>query len=127
MIGSGIGGLPGIYEGSVTLAEKGPRRISPFFIPASLINLASGHVSIKYGFKGPNHSAVTACATGVHAIGDAARLIMLGDADVMVAGGAEAAVCMITGRSRKRLSALIFFSSSMPFMPGIMRSRITAS
>ncbi|HSK39597.1 MAG TPA: beta-ketoacyl-ACP synthase II [Arenibaculum sp.] len=92
MIGSGIGGLPGIYEGSVTLKEKGPRRISPFFIPASLINLASGHVSIMYGFKGPNHSAVTACSTGAHAIGDAARLIMWEDADVMVAGGAEAAI-----------------------------------
>jgi 3-oxoacyl-[acyl-carrier-protein] synthase II len=92
MIGSGIGGLPGITEAALTLEERGPRRISPFFIPASLINLASGHVSIRYGFKGPNHSAVTACATGVHAIGDAARLIALGDADVMVAGGAEAAV-----------------------------------
>lgn len=95
MIGSGIGGLPGLYEGSVTLKESGPRRISPFFIPAALINLASGHVSIKYGFKGPNHSVVTACATGAHALGDAARLIMFGDADVMVAGGAEAAVCRL--------------------------------
>ena len=93
MIGSGIGGLQTIYETSLTLKERGPRRVSPFFIPSALINLASGHVSIKYGFKGPNHSAVTACATGVHAIGDAARLIMWGDADVMVAGGAEAAVC----------------------------------
>ncbi|EWY39986.1 3-oxoacyl-ACP synthase [Skermanella stibiiresistens SB22] len=92
MIGSGIGGLIGIYEGSITLHEKGPRRISPFFIPASLINLASGHVSIMYGFKGPNHSAVTACSTGAHAIGDAARLIMWEDADVMLAGGTEAAV-----------------------------------
>ncbi len=95
MIGSGIGGLPGLYEGSITLKESGPRRISPFFIPAALINLASGHVSIKYGFKGPNHSVVTACATGAHALGDAARLIMFGDADVMVAGGAEAAVCRL--------------------------------
>ncbi|MEW5726662.1 MAG: beta-ketoacyl-ACP synthase II [Pseudomonadota bacterium] len=95
MIGSGIGGLPGLYEGSVTLKESGPRRISPFFIPAALINLVSGHVSIKYGFKGPNHSVVTACATGAHALGDAARLIMFGDADVMVAGGAEAAVCRL--------------------------------
>ncbi|MAQ71700.1 MAG: beta-ketoacyl-[acyl-carrier-protein] synthase II [Alphaproteobacteria bacterium] len=92
MIGSGIGGLQTVYETSMILNEKGPRRVSPFSIPAMLINLASGHVSIKYGFKGPNHSVVTACATGTHAIGDAARLIMLGDADVMVAGGAEAAV-----------------------------------
>jgi 3-oxoacyl-[acyl-carrier-protein] synthase II len=92
MIGSGIGGLPAIYDGAVVLHEKGPRRISPFFIPASLINLASGHVSIQYGFKGPNHSVVTACSTGAHAIGDAARLIMWEDADVMLAGGAEAAV-----------------------------------
>ena len=92
MIGSGIGGLPGIYEGSITLQERGPRRISPFFIPANLINLASGHVSIKYGFKGPNHAVVTACSTGAHAIGDAARLIALEDADVMVAGGTEAAI-----------------------------------
>ncbi len=95
MIGSGIGGLQTIYEGSITLKERGPRRISPFFIPAALINLASGHLSIKYGFRGPNHSAVTACATGAHAIGDAGRLIMLGDADVMVAGGAEAAICRL--------------------------------
>ena len=92
MIGSGIGGLHTIYEASILVSTGRSRRLSPFFIPASLINLASGHVSIRYGFKGPNHSAVTACATGVHALGDAARLIMLGDADVMVAGGAEAAV-----------------------------------
>jgi len=92
MIGSGIGGLQSIYETSIVLAEKGPRRVSPFAIPAMLINLASGHVSIKHGFKGPNHSVVTACASGSHAIGDASRLIILGDADVMVAGGAEAAV-----------------------------------
>jgi len=95
MIGSGIGGLIGIYEGSIVLRDKGPRRISPFFIPASLINLASGHVSIMYGFKGPNHAVVTACSTGAHAIGDAARLIMWEDADVMLAGGAEAAVCRL--------------------------------
>jgi 3-oxoacyl-[acyl-carrier-protein] synthase II len=95
MIGSGIGGLQGIYETSLLLAEKGPRRVSPFFIPSCLINLASGHVSIKYGFKGPNHAVVTACATGSHAIGDAARLIALDDADVMVAGGAEATICRI--------------------------------
>jgi len=93
MIGSGIGGLQTIFEASIQVHEGRARRLSPFFIPSALINLASGHVSIKYGFKGPNHSAVTACATGVHAIGDAARLIMWGDANVMVAGGAEAAVC----------------------------------
>ncbi|HEY1503136.1 MAG TPA: beta-ketoacyl-ACP synthase II [Stellaceae bacterium] len=95
MIGSGIGGLPGISETSMILHEKGPRRVSPFFIPSCLINLASGQVSIKYGFKGPNHAVVTACSTGAHAIGDAARLIQWDDADVMVAGGAEAAVCRI--------------------------------
>jgi len=95
MIGSGIGGLQTIYESAVTVHERGPRRLSPFFIPAALINLVSGHVSIRYGFRGPNHSPVTACSTGAHAIGDAARLIGLGDADVMVAGGAEAAVCRI--------------------------------
>jgi 3-oxoacyl-[acyl-carrier-protein] synthase II len=93
MIGSGIGGLQTIYEGSVLISQGKARRLSPFFIPSALINLGSGHLSIKYGFKGPNHSAVTACATGVHAIGDATRLIMWGDADVMLAGGAEAAVC----------------------------------
>ncbi len=93
MIGSGIGGLETIYEASVLVHEGRSRRLSPFFIPSALANLAAGHVSIKYGFKGPNHCVVTACATGVHAIGDAARLIMLGDAEVMVAGGAEAAVC----------------------------------
>ncbi len=92
MIGSGIGGLPGIADTAVTLHEKGPRRVSPFFIPGRLINLASGYVSIRFGLKGPNHSVVTACSTGAHAIGDAARLIMLDDADVMVAGGAEAAI-----------------------------------
>ena len=92
MIGSGIGGIGTIYEASVMVHTGKHRRLSPFFIPSALINLASGQVSIKYGFKGPNHSAVTACATGVHAIGDAARLIALGDADVMVAGGAEGAV-----------------------------------
>ena len=93
MIGSGIGGLQTIYEGAVLVSQGKGRRLSPFFIPSALINLASGHLSIKYGFKGPNHSAVTACATGVHAIGDAARIIMWGDADVMVAGGTEGAVC----------------------------------
>ena len=92
MIGSGIGGLTTIAETAITLKEKGPRRVSPFFIPASLINLCSGQVSIRYGFKGPNHAVVTACSTGSHAIGDAARLIRYGDADVMVAGGAEAPI-----------------------------------
>jgi 3-oxoacyl-[acyl-carrier-protein] synthase II len=92
LIGSGIGGIGGIYDASITLHEKGPRRISPFFIPGRLINLASGHVSIRFGLKGPNHSVVTACSTGAHAIGDAARLIALGDADVMVAGGTEGCV-----------------------------------
>lgn len=95
MIGAGIGGLETIYQTSLTLKERGPRRVSPFFIPSALINLASGQVSIEYGFRGPNHSVVTACATGAHAIGDAARLIQWEDADVMVAGGAEAAICRI--------------------------------
>ena len=92
LIGSGIGGIGGIYDASITLAEKGPRRISPFFIPGRLINLVSGYVSIEHGLKGPNHSVVTACSTGAHAIGDAGRLIALGDADVMVAGGAESPI-----------------------------------
>ncbi|WP_281300868.1 MULTISPECIES: beta-ketoacyl-ACP synthase II [unclassified Iodidimonas] len=95
MIGSGIGGLPGIEEASVLMHERGPRRVSPHFIPGRLINLVSGQVSIRYGLKGPNHAVVTACSTGAHAIGDAARMIMLDDADVMVAGGAEAAICPV--------------------------------
>jgi len=95
MIGSGIGGLGTIADTALTLEKGGPRRVSPFFIPAALINLASGQVSIRYGLKGPNHAVVTACSTGAHAIGDAARLIALNDADVMVAGGAEAAVCRL--------------------------------
>ncbi len=95
IIGSGIGGLSTIADTSIILKEKGPRRVSPFFIPGSLINLCSGQVSIRYGFKGPNHSVVTACSTGAHAIGDGARLIKYGDADVMVAGGAEAAICAV--------------------------------
>ena len=95
MIGSGIGGLQSIYDASVVLEQKGPRRITPFFIPSSLINLASGQVSIRHGFRGPNHSVVTACATGMHAIGDAARIVRAGMADVMVAGGAEASVCRL--------------------------------
>ncbi len=96
LIGSGIGGLQGIAETALVLHERGPRRVSPFFIPGRLINLASGQVSIKHQLKGPNHSVVTACSTGAHAIGDAARLIMLDDADVMVAGGAESPVCRIS-------------------------------
>jgi 3-oxoacyl-[acyl-carrier-protein] synthase II len=92
-IGSGIGGLPGITEAAVTLHERGPRRISPFFIPSNLINLASGHVSIRFHFSGPNHAVVTACSSGAHAIGDAARMIQWEDADVMVCGGTEAAIC----------------------------------
>ena len=95
MIGSGIGGLETIYQASILVHEGKSRRLSPFFIPSALSNLASGHLSIKFGFKGPNHSVVTACATGVHAIGDASRLIALGDADVMLAGGSEATVCAI--------------------------------
>ena len=95
LIGSGIGGLDSIAKTAITLKEKGPRRVSPFFIPGALINLVSGQVSIKYGYKGPNHSVVTACSTGAHAIGDASRIIGLGDADVMVAGGAEGAICEI--------------------------------
>jgi len=95
MLGSGIGGLQSIAETAITLKERGPRRVSPFFIPGALINLASGQVSIRYGFKGPNHAVVTACSTGAHAIGDAARLIMLDDADVMIAGGTESPICEI--------------------------------
>ncbi|SAL25114.1 beta-ketoacyl-ACP synthase II [Caballeronia humi] len=95
LIGSGIGGLPGISEAAVALHEKGPRAISPFFIPSNLVNLAAGHVAIRHGLRGPTHAVATACASGAHALGDAARMIMLGDADVMIAGGAEAAVCRL--------------------------------
>ena len=96
LIGSGIGGLPGIEEGALLVEAKGPRRLSPFFIPGRLINLVSGYASIEHGYKGPNHSVVTACATGAHAIGDAARLIAYDDADVMLAGGAEAPICRLS-------------------------------
>src|SRR5690606_26349673 len=92
MIGSGIGGIGGIYDTSILLYEKGPRRVSPFFIPGRIINMASGYVSIRFGLKGPNSAVVTACSTGAHAIGDAWRLIAMGDADVMVAGGAESPI-----------------------------------
>jgi 3-oxoacyl-[acyl-carrier-protein] synthase II len=95
LIGSGIGGLGTIADTAIELERRGPRRVSPFFIPACLINLVSGQVSIRFGFKGPNHSVVTACSTGAHALGDASRLIALGDADVMIAGGAEAAICRL--------------------------------
>ncbi len=95
LIGSGIGGLKGIAEAAIDMEKRGPRRVSPFFIPGRLINLISGHVSIRYKFRGPNHSVVTACSTGAHAIGDAARLISFGDADVMIAGGAESPICRI--------------------------------
>ena len=94
-VGSGIGGLEGIYQTSITLFEKGPKRVTPFFIPSCLINLASGQISIKYGFRGPNHAVVTACSSGAHAIGDAARFIQFDNADVMIAGGTESTVCRI--------------------------------
>jgi len=106
LIGSGIGGLDEIAKASVTVETVSVRRLSPFFIPASLINLVSGQVSIKYGFKGPNHAVVTACSTGAHAIGDAARMIMWEDADVMVAGGAEAAICRLGLAGFSRANAL---------------------
>lgn len=106
MVGAGIGGLPRIYDTSVVLHENGPRKVSPFFIPAALINLTSGHISMRYGFKGPNHAVVTACSTGGHAIGDAARMIQMDDADVMIAGGAEAAVCRLGVAGFSALRAL---------------------
>jgi 3-oxoacyl-[acyl-carrier-protein] synthase II len=106
VIGSGIGGIEGIASTAITLKERGPRRISPFFIPGRIINLASGYVSIEFGLKGPNHSVVTACSTGAHAIGDAARMIALGDADVMVAGGTESPVNRIAIAGFSALRAL---------------------
>ena len=106
MIGSGIGGLQSIAETALLIKEKGPRRVSPFFIPGALINLVSGQVSIKFGFKGPNHAVVTACSTGAHSIGDAARLIIFGDADVMVAGGTESSICEIGIAGFKACKAL---------------------
>src|SRR6056300_2063256 len=114
MIGSGIGGLNSIANTTLMMAEKGPRRVSPFFIPGALINLVSGQVSIKYGFKGPNHAVVTACSTGAHAIGDASRLIMFGDADVMVAGGAESSICEIGIAGFNACKALSTKSESDP-------------
>ena len=107
LIGSGIGGLDGIAQTALLMHEKGPRKVSPFFIPGRLINLVSGYASIRYGYKGPNHSVVTACATGAHAIGDAARLIMFDDADVMLAGGAEAAICPHRHCGLQRLPRLV--------------------
>jgi 3-oxoacyl-[acyl-carrier-protein] synthase II len=114
MIGSGIGGLESIATTAVTLKERGPRRVSPFFIPGALINLCSGQVSIKYGFKGPNHAVVTACSTGAHAIGDASRLIGFGDADVMIAGGAESPVCEIAVAGFSACRALSTGYNDMP-------------
>jgi len=110
LIGSGIGGLPEISKGTMTVESGNVRRLSPFFIPASLINLVSGHVSIRGGFKGPNHAVVTACSTGAHAIGDAARIIMWDDADIMIAGGAEAAICRVgvAGFSQARALSTAF-------------------
>ena len=114
LIGSGIGGLRTIAETVTSMNENGPRRVSPFFIPACLINLASGHVSIKYGFQGPNHSVVTACATGTHAIGDAARLIRADEADVMIAGGAESAICPLGIAGFSQARALSTHYNDMP-------------
>lgn len=114
LVGSGIGGLQIIEETVLQMKETGPRRISPFFIPAALINLASGHISMKYGFRGPNHSVVTACSTGAHAIGDATRLIQHGDADVMIAGSSEAAICPIGVAGFAAARALCTTFNDMP-------------
>ena len=114
LIGSGIGGLATIEEGAITVKERGARRLGPFFIPAALINLLSGHVAIRYGFRGPNHSVVTACATGAHAIGDAARIIQRDEADVMIAGGAEAAICRLGVAGFSSSRALSFNFNDQP-------------
>ncbi len=125
LIGSGIGGLQGIEKTSLLFAEKGPRRVSPFFIPGRLINLAAGYVSIEHGLKGPNHAVVTACSTGAHAIGDASRLVALGDADVMLAGGTESPVCRLGDRGLRRLPrALDQFQRSAASAP---RAPMTAT
>ncbi len=128
LIGSGIGGIEGIVEAGYTLRDKGPRRISPFFIPGRLINLASGHVSIKHGLRGPNHSVVTACATGTHAIGDAARLIAFGDADVMVAGGTESPVSRISLAGFAACKALSTKRNDDPTAASVLMTKtVTAS
>ena len=114
LIGSGIGGLATIEEGAITVKERGARRLGPFFIPAALINLLTGHVAIRYGFRGPNHSVVTACATGAHAIGDAARIIQRDEADVMIAGGAEAAICRLGVAGFSSSRALSFNFNEQP-------------
>src|SRR5260221_11707006 len=124
MIGSGIGGLSGIADTALLLKERGPRKISPFFIPGRLINLASGYVSIEHGLKGPNHAVVTACSTGAHAIGDASRLIALGDADGMVAGGTESPICRLSMAgvcAARALSTRLYRTpgkASRPYHPG---------
>ena len=114
LIGSGIGGLQSIASSQMDLHNGGPRKVSPFFIPSALINLASGQVSIKHGLKGPNHSVVTACATGAHAIGDSARIIREGDADVMLAGGAEASICELGVAGFCALKACLLYTSPSP-------------
>ena len=129
MIGSGIGGLKTIEAATILVSQKGYRRLSPFFIPSSLINLASGHVSIRYGFRGPNHSVVTACSTGAHAIGDATHFILRGDADVMVAGGAEAGVCHlgVAGFAAARALSTNFNDTPEARIPPVGRGRATGS
>ena len=124
MIGSGIGGIGGIAETALVLKERGPRRVSPFFIPGRLINLASGYVSITHGLKGPNHAVVTACSTGAHAIGDAGRLIALGDAELMVAGGAESPLDRLSmaGFAACRALSTAFNEEPARAAPGYMRN-----